>query len=110
MRHLPGYIIAEKDPDIREAIRESLTKEASTYLTICEQLRFVYDTVEQIEDENIKRDLTEKLIDAFNMGKKMNSRLQRYKRETGSITGSAGSHLIPLDHTADRKYFRSKRV
>jgi hypothetical protein len=109
LQQLPGYIVAEKDKEIREAIFHSLTTQASNYLTICEQLRFIYDTVCQIPDKDIRNDLIEKLIDAFNMGKKMNARLARYKREYNDKTGSAGSNLLPLDYTEKRKHIRSNR-
>ncbi len=50
MRNLPGYIRAEKDRNIRKVVRKALTTGASRYLTICEQLRFIYDTVRQIPE------------------------------------------------------------
>lgn len=109
MKNLPGYVRAENDTAIRNAIRESLSKEGSSYLTICEQMRFMYDTIIQIKDEDIKNDLLEKLIDAFNMGKKMNARLAKYKADTNDKTGSAGSHLIKLNHTELRKKLRRER-
>lgn len=109
MKQSPGYTVAEKDPITRRVVLESIAYEASNYLTICEQIRFAYDTVLQIEDEVIKQDLTEKLIDAFLMGKKMNSRLEKYKRETGSVTGSAGSNLLRIPATRARKRIRGER-
>lgn len=109
MKNFPGYIVAEKDSESRKIILDSIRNESSGYLTICEQIRFIYDTVYQLPDGEIKEDLTEKLIDAFNMGKKMNSRLQRYKRETNSQTGSAGSNLMRLDHVEERQKLRRER-
>lgn len=107
--NLPGYIQPELSKDERKALFESLTTDASAHLTICEQLRFIYDTVYYFPEGEIKDDLTEKLLRALLMGKKMNSRLQRYKRETGDKTGSAGSNLARLSNTAERKKLRKGR-
>lgn len=104
-----GFVRAETDPETRKVVRESLTTDAGEFLTICEQLRFVYDLVHEIKDEQLKEEITERLVDAFLMGKKMNSRLARYKRETGDPTGSRGSNLIKLKHTDERKQLRRSR-
>lgn len=102
-------IRAETDPETRKIVRESLTTDAGEFLTICEQLRFIYDLVHGIEDETLREEITERLVDAFQMGKKMNSRLARYKRETGDPTGSRGSNLIKLKDVAQRKELRRNR-
>lgn len=104
-----GFVRAEKDLEVRKAVRKSLTKEAGRYLTICEQLRFTYDLVHELPDPALKEELTERLIDAFNMGKKMNSRLAHYKRLHKDDTGSGGSNLIKLEHTKARKRLRNER-
>ncbi len=109
MKNLPGYVIAEKDQEVRRVVKQNLTQAASRHLTICEVLRFTYDTVDQLPDGEIKDDLTEKLIDAMNMGKKIMSRLAHYKRTMGDKTGSSGSGLIKLDHTRRRERIRSQR-
>lgn len=110
MIRLPGFVIAEKDLETRRIAKEAFSHGASNYLTICEQIRFIYDTVYQLPDGEMKDDITEKLIDAFHMGKKMNSRLARYKKETGSVTGSAGSNLIRLKDTEERARIRGLRI
>ena len=109
MDRLPGFETAEKDPAVRQALRGSLTNESSRYLTICEQLRFIYDSVHQLPDGELKEDITEKLIDALYMGKKMNSRLHHYKRLNGDKSGSGGSHLIKLSYTDERRALRRQR-
>lgn len=105
----PGFVRAENDPETRRVVRESLTTDAGDYLTVCEQLRFVYDAVHEIDNEDLREEITERLVDAFHMGKKMNARLAKYKRETGAQTGSAGSNLIKLRFTNERKKLRSER-
>lgn len=109
MKNFPGYVVAEQDPKVRRAVFESLTTCASRQLTICEQFRFIYDTVAQIKDEDIKKDLTEKIIDAFHMAKKMNSRLAHYKRKYIDKTGHRGKSLIRLQFTKEREKLRLER-
>lgn len=104
-----GFVRAEKDEATRRVVRDSLTKEAGRHLTICEQLRFIYDIVHELPDPILKEELTERLVDAFNMGKKMNSRLAHYKRLYSDKTGSEGSNLIKLEHTEVRRMLRNER-
>jgi ABC-type lipopolysaccharide export system ATPase subunit len=107
---MPGYVVTEKDEKSRAMLLGGLTQEASRTLTVCEQLRFVYDTVYQIPDKEIRNDLTEKLVDAFNMAKKMNSRLAHYKRKYIDKTGHRGKSLIRLEHTKEREELRRNRA
>lgn len=107
---MPGFVVAEKNEEVRRVVKESLTKEASRLLTICEQLRFMYDSVCQVQDEELRNLMTEQLIDAMNMAKKMDSRLSHYKRLNGDRKGHAGGNLIRLDATAERKELRQART
>lgn len=109
MINLPGYKQSENDDKVREAVRKALTTGASRTMTICEQLRFIYDTVYQLPDGAIKEDLTEKLIDAFNMGKKMNARLAHLKRKYIDKTGHRGKSLVKLTDTRLRERLRGER-
>ena len=106
--NMPGYVVAEKDEKTRQILFHSLTTCASRTLGICELMRFMYDTICQIEDKEIRDDLTEKLVDAFYMAKKMNSRLAHYKRG-GSTPGSGGKGLIKLESTKEREIMRNVR-
>ena len=90
-------------------LRGGLTTGASKRLTICEQLRFIYDTVYQMEDGELKDDLTEKLIDALAMGKKMNSRLRILTRRYVDPNGHHGQSLLVLNHNRTRKNMRRDR-
>ena len=107
--NLPGYAQPERDLETRQALWGSLTSEASRFLTICEQLRFIYDDVYQLPESKLKDDISEKLIEALNMGKKMNSRLHHYKRLHDDRTGSGGSHLLRLRKTDERRELRRQR-
>ncbi len=110
MINLPGYTISETNEVTRKAILHTMAKDAHDYLTICEQLRYIYDTVYDLTDEDVKSDLTEKLIDAFAMAKKMNKRLVQYKRQYQDSTGHSGSNLVYLRHPEERTKIRSKRI
>ena len=109
MTQLPGFTVPDMEPEDRRAALESLTKDASSRLTICEQLRFVYDTVYLLPDGEIRQDLTNKLVVAFGMGKKMNSRLAHYKRKYEDESGRTGKSLLHLGHTEERKRMREVR-
>lgn len=109
MENLIGYRIPELSEEERKVLNESLRKDSSNYLTLCEQLRFIYDTVYIIENEEIKEELTRKLEVAFNMAKKMNSKLSQYQRKYNDPTGSKGNNLLPLDFTEERGEIRKNR-
>lgn len=110
MNRLPGYARPEIDIEKRKVLHEALTTGSSNYLTICEQLRFIYDTVDQLPDSEMKEDIVSKLEVAFDMGKKMNSRLAYYRKTYNSDrTGSKGSGLLLLDHTEERVRLRAAR-
>lgn len=109
MDNLQGYRVPELSAQERAVLNEALTKQASNFLTLCEQLRFIYDVVWKIEDEDIKKDLTEKLEVAFNMAKKMNAKMTSYQRQYNDATGSRGNNLLPLDFTAERGRAREER-
>lgn len=116
MGNLPGYVVAFPDEKLAESkfkTREfhlnTLKSQAHYLLTICEQLRFIYDDVAQLPDGPLKDSLTEKLIDAIIMGKKINNRLVEYKKKEGKHSGAAGAHLMHLTDTKKRKRLRNER-
>ena len=109
MENLIGYKVPELTKEEREILNHSLTKDSSNYLTLCEQLRFIYDTVWLIENDEIRNDLTSKLEVAFNMAKKMNSKMMHYQRKYNDATGSKGNNLLPLEFTEERGRIRKER-
>jgi hypothetical protein len=113
---LPGYIVAypdeklkEKNFKTREFHLNTLKSQAHYLLTLCEQLRFVYDDVAQLPDGELKDSMTEKLVDALIMAKRMNGRLVDYKKTVGKYSGAHGAHLIHLTDTKKRKRLRNER-
>lgn len=106
----PGYIQAETDPIEREIAKQSLVFLVSQKLTICEQLRFIYDSVEQLPDSEIKKMIVEQLIDAIMMAKKMDARLGRYRKAEVKKTGHGGRNLRVLGLNMEREAYRTKRT
>jgi hypothetical protein len=114
---MPGFVLPVERPLKMKQLEESLTIGASRTLTICELLRFMYDTVAQIEDEEIRTDLTNKLIIATNMAKKMDKRLGEYHNKMIADDtfvhvigmGHQGSDLIKLLSTKRRRRLRIER-
>lgn len=106
-----NYFPIEKDQEVREVVLESLTREASDKLTVCEVLRFIYDDVCSLgSNDYLKGEIITKLVDAMNMAKKMDSRLSHYKRKyEGDKTGHTGSSLIKITDSEQRKKLRSER-
>jgi len=78
----------------REEITLDLVKGVSKELGICETLRNVYDLVYEMPDSEVKTQMTEKLIDALHMGKKMGDRLTYYAQTYKDPTGAWGEHLV----------------
>ena len=93
-----SLIIVEKDPIMRKKFRYSLMKKTNAILGICEQLRFIYDDVYQLPENEIKSRMTEKLIDALIMAKKMMDRIRYFSNTYKDKTGHNGKNLIQLQN------------
>lgn len=110
MNKLKGYQQAITDKKERLIIKRAMILDASDKLTLCEQVRFAYDLVLLVNNEELRDELTEQLIDIFGTAKKMNARLAHYKRHYGGETGNSGKNLKLLLDTIYRKEIRSKRL
>ena len=84
----------------REEALTQLRCKASSWRTICEVHREIYDATELIE-EPMKTHIRERVIDAFIMGKKMDAKLKAYKADW-----DAGFYELNTDRAEDR----SKRL
>lgn len=93
----------------REWARESLIKYANTHESICETLREIYDIIHKAPDSEIKRLITDKLIDAMIMGKKMQDRLYYYRDNFITPTGNNGKNLREIPDHEERQQRRSLR-
>lgn len=110
MTYIPGYVKKEKDEVVRQEARDSIARETHTHLTLCEQLRFVYDVVADSKDEKLKSEILDKLVDPFLTAKKMVLRLQYYKRKYKDTTGSQGRSIRHLFKGGERKAIRRSRT
>jgi hypothetical protein len=84
---------------------------ANHHVCICETLRFIYDEVESLEDGERKQRMTELLIDALIMAKKIADRLGYYYKTYGDSTGTMGKELpLIADASATRKRRKARQL
>ena len=93
----------------REEITKDLVIGVSREIGICETLRNVYDLVYEMPDGEIKQQMTEKLIDALLMGKKMGDRLTYYAQTYKDPTGAWGEHLVHQSNDQLRLLIQKRR-
>jgi len=87
----------------RQIVRDSLIRGASRQMNVCEKLRVIYDSVYQLPEGELKQAITEGLIDAMEMAKKMNMRFDYYVKTYHDTTGHQGRHLKAIDQEAIAK-------
>ena len=91
----------------RRVVKISLITKANTAMGICEKLREIYD---EVVDMPHNEKITELLVDAFIMGKKMQDRLTYYKKTYNDKTGHNGRNIDRSKKRALAKYrFRRLR-
>ena len=93
----------------REEIKHSLLRGVSREMGICETIRGVYDSVHELPDGELKKQMTEKLIDALWMAKKIADRLAFYYEKYHDKTGSWGTHLVQQDKTYRRLLAKKRK-
>lgn len=106
---LPGFELRIKDAKERKILLESIAKDASRKLTVCEQVRFAYDLVIQLPDSEIKQAIIEQLIEICGSAKKINARLAEYHRHFFDKTGRNGTTIPNLTFAGTRKRIRRIR-
>jgi len=84
----------------REEIQNSLMKEANREMGICEKLRTIYDVVYTLPESEQKTNITEQLVDALLMAKKMSDRFAYYVETYHDSTGHQGRHLKAVNQKA----------
>lgn len=99
-------VLTEEIKKQRKYAKINLISRANARYGICEVLRMIYDEVEPL-DNNEK--ITELLIDAMVMAKKMSDRLIYYKTTYNDTTGHAGKNLQRIYGVGDRNKVRRKR-
>lgn len=108
MNITPGYTRLVTDEELRKVLKESLSREAHDRLTVCEQLRFLYDMALQIPEADLREIMIDQLVDAIKMVKSMNSKLSWY-REQMYGRKSATKKLTKLHETKERLAMRKSR-
>lgn len=93
----------------RNIIKNSLMRNANREIGICETIREVYDYVYNLPDSELKTNITEKLIDALTMAKKMGDRLTYYYKLTNDTTGNIGGNLKQIDKKEFHRTLRRRR-
>src|SRR3990167_9961838 len=100
----------------REMAKRSLFFETNNKKQICETLRLIYDEIEKLKDnsnfvdplgemEKIEK-ITEFLIDAMEMAKKMQYRLSYYQKTYKDNTGNKAINIIGLTGVKERSQMR----
>jgi len=80
----------------REDARDSLMYHANNKKHICETLRMIYDFVYIMPESPSKKRMTELLVDAMLMGKKMQDRLSYYQKTYKDNTGNKAENIVGL--------------
>ena len=94
----------------RNSAENSLKYLCCKYLSICEEMRRIYDIIHDMPENDTKANITDLLITAFVMAKKMNSRLEYYRDKYNDNTGSAAGNLKPLEDYEERRAKRRARI
>lgn len=94
--------------DLRERhiARKSLITGTNNKKHICETLRLVYDEIHNLPDNE---QITELLIDAMVMAKKMQNRLSYYQKKYKDNTGNKAIDIIGLAGCRNRSKMRKVR-
>ena len=91
----------------RQLAKRSLITGTNNKKHICETLRLIYDEVYQLEDNEL---ITELLIDAMVMAKKMQNRLVYYQKRYKDDTGNKAIDIIGLAGCRNRNKMRKART
>ncbi|MBU2052604.1 hypothetical protein KKH13_05345 [Patescibacteria group bacterium] len=94
----------------REIARRSLFYGTNNKKHICETLRMVHDYVYEMPDGEVKEKMTELLIDAMVMAKKMQDRLSYYQKTYKDNTGNKAINIVGLAGVRARAKMRKARA
>ena len=98
--------------DLRERhiAKKSLITGTNNKKHICETLRLTYDEIHDLPESDGKARVTELLIDAMIMAKKMQGRLVYYQKKYKDDTGHRAIHLDGTLDVRDRSKMRKART
>ena len=93
----------------RRNARRTLLRDVNSIKGLCEVLRLIYDEVHTLDDKERKEKMTELLVDAMVMAKKMHNRLVYYKTTYNDTTGHNLKNLVGMTHNRERERMRKSR-
>ncbi len=93
----------------REELKDSLVHETNREIGICEKLRMVYDLVYTLPDSELKENLTNELIDALGMAKRIADRLTYYFETYNDSSGNRGASLVQIDKQHLHWLYRNRK-
>jgi len=96
----------------REQIKDSLMRDTNREMGICEKIRMAYDGVYEMPDGELKERITNDLIDALWMAKKIADRMTYLYETYKDSSGHRGINMVQYDkkHLHWLKNNRRKRV
>ena len=100
----------QQDAKDRKYAKESLIRGVNNKKHICETLRMIYDEVHEMPDSDTKTNMTELLIDAMSMAKKMQNRLSYYQKTYKDNTGNKAINIVRLAGSRQKNKIRKARI
>ena len=89
--------------------RKSLIYGTNRFRCICETLRLIYDEIYDMKDLELKERITDLLVDAMVMGKKMHQRMAYYKTKYNDTTGHNAKNITRIPGSSARAKMRRAR-
>ena len=93
----------------RDFVKDLLKYHTNNKFHICEVLRLIYDEVYKLPETNSKDIMTELLVDASIMAKKMQNRLYYYQKQYSDDTGNKARGIVGLSGVRARAKMRQAR-
>jgi hypothetical protein len=95
---------------LRGPAKKTLIYGTNRFKCICETLRLIYDEIYDMEEGEKKEKITDLLVDAMVMGKKMHQRLEYYKTTyPQDTTGHNAKNLQRIPGSSARAKMRRAR-
>lgn len=94
----------------REWYRQQLMYHTNNKKHICETIRLIYDYVYELPNGETKDAMTELLVDAISMAKKMQDRLVYYQKTYNDNTGNKADSIVGLEGVRARSVMRKARM
>ena len=108
-KELKDIFFLEETKD-KHMARKSLMIGANNKKHICETLRLIYDEVYELPDSESKDAMTELLVEALLMAKKMQNRLSYYQKTYKDNTGNKAINIFRIPGSVSRSKKRRLRT